>query len=343
MTKTKRNLLLILISVVTLTAGGIFLYIKSILDTGFRINQTVYIYVDKQKNFDEVLIQVDTTGHVSDMDAFKRMAEYMKYPQNMKTGRYAIAPDMTVRELITNLKTGHQTPVKLTFNNMRTQEDLAKRLASQLMLNEDELLAVFNNQEACAALGFTPQTIPCMFIPNTYEVYWDVSADSFLKRMNNEYTKFWTDKRKSQAQKVGLTPVEVSILASIVEEECYFGDEYPMVARLYLNRLDRGQLLQADPTVKFAVGDFSLKRILFQHLRVESPYNTYLHVGLPPGPIRVPSIKGIDSVLNPSQHDYLYMCAKEDFSGRHNFAVTHAEHERNANRYRAALNQRKIY
>ncbi len=343
MAKSKRNLLFIILAAIILAAGGIFLYIRMILSAEFQIKQTVYIYVDKQKSFDAVLTQMDTTAHISDLNAFKRLSSYMKYPDNMKTGRYAIKPGMSMQEVISALKGGHQTPVKLKFNNIRTKEELAKRLASQLMITEEEFMATFNNEEACSKLGFTTQTIACMFVPNTYEVYWDVSSDSLLKRMKDEYSKFWTDERKAKASKQGLTPVEASILASIVEEECYFTDEYPVVARLYLNRLKIGQLLQADPTVKFAVGDFSLKRILFEHLQVESPYNTYKHPGLPPGPIRVASIKGIDAALNPAEHNYLYMCAKEDFSGRHNFAITHAEHIQNANRYRAALNQRNIH
>lgn len=343
MAKIKRSVVFIILAVIALAAGGVFVYIKSFLDAEFRIKDTVYIYVDADKNFDAVLEQIDTTAHVSDLKAFKRLATYMKYPDNMKTGRYAVTSDMSIQEVISELKGGHQSPVKLKFNNIRTKEDLAKRLASQLMITEEELMNIFNNEENCSKLGFTTETIACMFIPNTYEVYWDVSLDRFLKRMKDEYSRFWTGERETKANNVGITPVEVSILASIVEEECYFSDEYPIVARLYLNRLRSGQLLQADPTVKFAVGDFSLKRILFEHLQVESPYNTYKHIGLPPGPIRVASIKGIDAVLNPAEHNYLYMCAKEDFSGRHNFAVTHAEHIRNANRYRAALNQRKIY
>ena len=343
MAKTKRNVLLIILAVLIVAAGGVFVYIKGFLDAEFRIKETVYIYVDKQKNFEAVLTQMDTTAHVSDLNAFKRLASYMKYPDNMKTGRYAITPDMSIQEVISDLKGGHQAPVKLKFNNIRTKADLAKRLASQLMLTEEEFMDAFNSSVICSKLGFTPETITCMFVPNTYEVYWDVTLDSFLKRMKDEYSKFWTSERLEKAKAQGLTPIEVSILASIVEEECYFSDEYPVVAGLYLNRLRIGQLLQADPTVKFAVGDFSLKRILFEHLQVESPYNTYKHLGLPPGPIRVASIKGIDAVLNAQKHGYLYMCAKEDFSGRHNFAVTHAEHVRNANRYRAALNQRKIY
>lgn len=343
MTKAKRNILFVALAAIIFVAGGVFLYIKSFLDAEFRIKETVYIYVDKQKSFDAILTQLDTTAHVSDIDAFKRIANYMNYPDKIKTGRYAISPDMSLQEVIRNLEGGHQAPVKLKFNNIRTKGDLAKRLASQLMLTEQELMDAFNDAETCSELGFTPETITCLFVPNTYEVYWDISLDSFLKKMKGEYSKFWTNERLEKAKNQGLTPVEVSVLAAIVEEECHFSDEYPTVAGLYLNRLKVGQLLQADPTVKFAVGDFSLKRILTEHLSVESPYNTYKHLGLPPGPIRVASIKGIDAVLNAQKHDYFYMCAKEDFSGRHNFEATYAGHMRNANRYREALNQRKIF
>ena len=182
-----------------------------------------------------------------------------------------------------------------------------------------------------------------MFIPNTYEVYWDTNIDSFLKRMQKEYKAFWNEDRKAKAQKIGLSPTEVSTLASIVEEEATYSDEYPIVAGLYLNRLKKGMRLEADPTVKFAVGDFGLRRILFKHLETESPYNTYKNTGLPPGPIRVPSIKAIDGTLSPAQHNYLFMCAKEDLSGRHNFSTTLAEHSRNATKYQRALNERGIY
>jgi UPF0755 protein len=182
-----------------------------------------------------------------------------------------------------------------------------------------------------------------IFIPNTYEIYWDTSIDNFLKRMRKEYDRFWNDERRSKAEKIGLSPIQVATLASIVEEEATYIDEYPIVAGLYLNRLKRGMRLEADPTVKFAVGDFTLRRILFRHLEVESPYNTYKNGGLPPGPIRIPSIQAIEGTLSPQQHNYLFMCAKDDLSGRHNFATTHAEHARNAARYQRALNERGIF
>lgn len=338
----KRSVLITIICIVCIALAGAFFYVESIISTKFKIDKRVYIYIDESKDYNNILKQLDTTAHVENLSKFKQIADYYNYSENIKTGRYAIDPDMTIRDVVALLKGGHQTPVKLKFNNIRTKVDLAERLSNQLMMSKETILEALSDSVRCAALGFNVETIDCMFIPNTYEVYWDISLDSFLKRMHTEYNRFWTEDRKAKAKAQGLTPVEASILSAIVEEECYFSDEYPMVAGLYLNRLRSGQMLQADPTVKYAVGDFSLKRILFAHLQVDSPYNTYKHEGLTPGPIRVPSIKGIDAVLNATKHDYLYMCAKEDFSGRHNFAVTHAEHVRNANKYRAALNTRGI-
>lgn len=343
MAKKKRNIFLFIFLIFILIAGGGYYYVNTIISSGFDINKTAYIYIDESRDYESILTQIDTAAHVQNKEGFRQLASYMKYPENIKTGRYAIAPGMNIRQVIRMLQLGQQSPVKLTFNNMRMKEDLAKRISEQLMLNESELLAVLNSPQKALEYGFSEETFGAMFIPNTYEVYWDTSMENLLKRMQTEYNRFWTEERKAKATNVGLTPKEVSTLASIVEEECYFADEYPTVAGLYLNRLRRGQLLQADPTVKYAVGDFSLQRVLNRHLEVDSPYNTYKYQGLPPGPIRIPSIKAIDAVLNPVKHDYLYMCAKEDFSGRHNFAVTHAEHERNANRYRNALNARRIF
>lgn len=338
----KKKILLAILILVAI-AGGLAVYGYSVISTGFRIDKTVYVYVDDKKDYNDLLRQLKDSAGLESMSNFDKLASVLSYKDNIKTGRYAVKPGMTIHDLIKNLRSGNQTPVKLRFNNLRIKEDLAERIGEQLMFGQKELLDVLNDSQTCEALGFNPATVVAMFIPNTYEVYWDISVDGFLKRMNQEYTAFWTEERKNKAKEIGLTPVEVSILASIVEEESTYSDEYPVVAGLYLNRLRVGQPLQADPTVKFAVGDFSLRRILNKHLEVDSPYNTYLHKGLPPGPIRIPSIKGIDAVLNYAEHDYFYMCAKEDFSGYHNFARTHAEHERNAAKYRMALNARRIY
>ncbi|GAB6119336.1 endolytic transglycosylase MltG [Dysgonomonas termitidis] len=330
----------IIIAIIAIAAGA---YVYSIINTGFGIDKTVYLYIDGSRDYDALLKELEDSAKVKSINNFELLASVMDYKDNLKTGRYAVKPDMNILDLMRHLRSGHQTPLNLKFNNIRTKEDFAERISGQLMLGKEDLLATLNDPEKCKDLGFTTETIVAMFIPNTYQFYWDASSNEFFQRMKTEYNDFWNNKRVAQAEELGLSPAEVSTLASIVEEECTFTDEYPVVAGLYLNRLRSGQALQADPTVKFAVGDFSLRRILNKHLETDSPYNTYMHTGLPPGPIRIPSIKGIDSVLNYTKSDYLYMCAKEDFSGRHNFANTYAEHQKNAARYRNALNARGIY
>jgi UPF0755 protein len=261
----------------------------------------------------------------------------------VKTGRYAIEDGITMPDLIRKLRSGSQTPIKLTFNNIRTIESLAGRLSSQLMVDSISILEVLRDTTLAAKYGFNEQTFGTMFIPNTYEVYWDTNVENLIDRMKREYDSFWNEERRAKAEKINLTPIEVATLASIVEEEATYAEEYPIVAGLYINRLNRGMRLEADPTVKFAVGDATLRRILFKHLEVESPYNTYKIDGLPPGPIRIPSTASINATLSPAQHNYIFMCAKDDLSGRHNFAVTHAEHARNARAYQKALNERGIY
>ena len=308
----------------------------------FNLEETAYIYIDKEKNYEDVVSQLKKMNLPSEQ-MFRILAERMNYPANVKTGRYAVKDGMTMPDVIRTLRSGNQTPVSITFNNMRTKENLAGRISQQLMMDSTELLNALNNEAKINDLGFNDATVVAMFIPNTYEVYWDTGVNSFLDRMKKEFDRFWNADRKTKAEKLGLSPIQVSTLASIVEEEATYSDEYPIVAGLYMNRLRKGMRLEADPTVKFAVGDFSLRRILFRHLEVESPYNTYKNTGLPPGPIRIPSIKAIDGTLSPQSHNYLFMCAKDDLSGRHNFAITHAEHARNAAAYQRALNERKIY
>ena len=257
-----------------------------------------------------------------------------------RTGHYQVEPGVKALELYRKLRNGNQDPIMLTIPSLRTLGRLAAYLGNQLMRDSTAFAEVFSAE--AESLGYTPQTLPALFIPNTYEIYWDVSPHGFMQRMQRENIAFWNSERELKAKAVGLSHNEVSTLASIVEEETANDAEKPMVAGLYLNRLHRGMLLQADPTVKFAMQAFGLRRIYNDHLRFESPYNTYLHPGLPPGPIRMPSIVGLDAVLNHAEHPYLYMCAKEDFSGTHNFAATYAEHLRNARRYIKALNERGI-
>lgn len=342
--KKKRNKVIRLIFGILLLAAiatGIFLYNTAFQP--FSLSDTVYIHIDKETNYEEVVRQLKEEANLPSEKIFRMLAERMNYPNTIKSGRYAIEDGMTMPDVIRRLRSGYQAPVNLTFNNMRTAENLAGRISQQLMVDSLSLLQAIEDPANAGKYGFNDYTFVSMFIPNTYQVYWDTSIDNLLNRMKKEYDLFWNKERMEKAQRIGLEPVQVSTLASIVEEEATYVDEYPIVAGLYLNRLNRGMRLEADPTVKFAVGDFSLRRILFRHLEVESPYNTYKNSGLPPGPIRIPSIQAIEATLSPQQHNYLFMCAKDDLSGRHNFATTHAEHARNAAAYQRALNERRIY
>lgn len=255
-------------------------------------------------------------------------------------GSYLIKDGSKVIDISRKILNGRQDPVKVVFNNVRTLDQLAAKVASRMEFDAAAFLgacdSVLNDK------GMTAEQRPAAFLPDTYEFYWNASPSYVVERLVGYYDKYWNEERRRKAASLGLTPVEVATVASIVEEETVKADERPKVARLYLNRIKKGMKLQADPTVKFAVGDFTLRRILAAHLSKESPYNTYLYEGLPPGPIRVVDKRTLDAVLDAPAHDYIYMCAKEDFSGYHNFAVTYAEHQANADRYRRELNRRGI-
>ncbi|MDR2968220.1 MAG: endolytic transglycosylase MltG [Tannerellaceae bacterium] len=340
--KRHKRFIVVLIMMHLISAAIIVPVYRSFTASRFLTKETTYIYIGRQTDFDTLVRFLTDSVAANNIGWFKGMAKLSDYPENMRTGRYAVTPGMSSIKLLDALRKGQQTPVRITFNNIRFLKDLANRLDEQLMLTTDDILVRLTDPARCDSFGFNTETIRAMFIPNTYEVYWNISPDRLLERMKKEYDTFWNEKRRAQAESIGLTPVEVSVLASIVEEETAAAAEYPVVAGLYINRLHRGMLLQADPTVKYAAGDFTLQRVLYAHLEIDSPYNTYIYAGLPPGPLRIPSIQGLNAVLNYTKHNYLYMVAKEDFSGRHNFAVTLAEHNRNANRYRAELNRRNI-
>ena len=240
------------------------------------------------------------------------------------------------------LKNGLQASVRLTIPSVRTADKLAGALSRKLMADSASIYEKLTDTATCRKYGYTPETMLCMFIPNTYEVYWNTSVDKLLDKMNSESKKFWNFERTQKAEAMGLTKEEVITLASIVDEETAVDAEKPMVAGMYYNRLKANMPLQADPTIKFALKDFDIRRIYHKMLTVNSPYNTYRNTGLPPGPIRIPSVAGIDAVLNHVHHNYIYMCAKEDFSGTHNFAETYEEHLQNAAKYSDALNKRGI-
>ena len=260
--------------------------------------------------------------------------------QKVYTGSYLITEDDRAWNIANKLQNGQQDPIRITFNNLRTIDQLAERISAQFTFSAENFLSATDT--ILSAKGVSKANYPAHFLPDTYEFYWSASPNQVVNKLVRQYDIFWSESRIDKAKQIGLTPEEVSTLASIVEEETSKSDERGKVARLYLNRLKRGMLLQADPTVKFAVGDFSLRRILNQHLKTISPYNTYLNPGLPPGPIRIPSATTLDAVLYAPKHNYIYMCAKEDFSGYHNFATDLATHNANAARYHRELNKRKI-
>lgn len=340
--KTKRIIGGVLLLLVIVGAAAAYIGYQLLYASNFPSDKTTYVYINEETNFDDLSRQLQDSSDCIRPSSFQFLAKALSYPEHMRTGKYAVDPGSGNLQLLNKLRRGSQSPVQLTFNNIRLKTDLAKRLSDQLMLAEEDLLERWNNPAYCDSLGFDTVTIITLFIPNTYEVYWNTSTDGLMKRMSTEYERFWNDERREKANQINLSLTEVAILASIVEEETAKRDEYARVSGLYINRLMRGMPLQADPTVKFAVGDFTLRRILFKHLEIDSPYNTYMYEGLPPGPLRVPSPAALDAVLNYERHNYLYMTANEDFSGYHNFAVTLAEHSRNAMRYQAELNRRGI-
>ena len=300
------------------------------------------LIIPKHATFNQVADSLAKNNIVKNIKTFKIASKILKYDKYVMRGRYEIKDNETNYQLIKKLRKGQRYPVAFTFNNVRILPDFVQRTEGKFLFSAQELQKLLENEEFVVSLGFTKETLPALFIPDTYQIFFDIDADEFVEKFVSIYHNFWNDKRLEQARAISLTPVEVAILAAIVEEENHKEFEKPIIAGVYINRLRKGMRLQADPTVKFAVGDVTLQRILFKHLETDSPYNTYMYAGLPPGLIRFPAPSTIDSVLQYTKHNYLYMCAKEDFSGAHNFAVTLAEHERNAAKYRNALNKLKI-
>ncbi len=341
----KKRIYIIGIVVLLLLAAAAtvgYLAYSAILAPIVKGEQTVYIQIHPEYDTQQVAEVLTSSATIESMAGFVPLMKYYKYNERVKPGNYAIRPGDSMRDICLRLLSGNQTPVRLVIPSVRTLDRLAGAVGKQLMTDSVAIAAILTDHHLIDSLGYTAETFPTLFLPNTYEVYWTMSPEQFIARMKKEHDTFWNTERKKKAQAQGLTPIEVTTLASIVDEETNKNDEKPLVAGLYLNRLKRGMLLQADPTVKFAHGKFDLRRILLAHLTIDSPYNTYKYAGLPPGPIRIPSIAAIESVLNPAKHSYIYMCAKEDFSGYHNFASTLRQHNANARRYQQALNQRGI-
>lgn len=301
-----------------------------------------YFHVPTGSGFKQVSDLLQQKGIITNRASFEWLAQQLHYPENIRPGRYLLKNGMNNKELILLLRSGRQVPVKVVINNIRLREELAGKVGSLLEVDSVEVMRLMGDPVFTLKYGFEPETFPTIFLPNTYEFYWNTSGEEFVEKMAKEYKKFWNGERKAKAKKLGLEQSEVSILASIVEKESNFRSEHSTVAGVYLNRLRIGMPLQADPTLVFANRDFTAKRVLNSHKEIDSPYNTYRYKGLPPGPICIPDPRTIDAVLNAEQHSYIYFCAKADGSGRHAFATTYNEHLANAREFQRMLNRQGV-
>ena len=343
-TRKMKRLIFAILGLLVIISTFIFAKMyKAIMNPNVMTNENYSLYIYENDNFENIKEILYSDNIIINKKSFEWLAKKLDYPQYIKSGHYVIKDGMNNNQILNMLRSGSQTPVKFTFNNIRTLEQLASRIDEQLELDSLDFINAVNNNDSLKEMGFNSHNYASLFIPNTYEVYWNINADEFADKMINEYKRFWNEERLKKADDLKLKPIEVSILASIVDKETTKTSEMPRIAGVYLNRLKKNWLLQADPTLIFAIGDFEIKRVLDVHKEIESPYNTYKYIGLPPGPICIPSISAIDAVLNAEQHKYLYFCAKEDLSGYHVFARSIREHNINANKYRKALNKKKIY
>lgn len=293
--------------------------------------------VKSGSTFRQVQEDLGNNGFVNDMVSFSFLARLAGYDKAIKPGVFLLRRNMTNLQALKILEAAQQVPVRVTFSYVRLRSELVAKITKNVSMSPGALNNALDEFIKSNAEGFNKDNILCLFLPNTYEVYFNVLPEDLVSKLNAEYKKFWNEERANKAKALGLTPIQVSILASIVQAESVKQDEAPVIAGLYLNRLKKNIALQADPTLVYAVGDFSLKRVLNSHKQIDSPYNTYKNPGLPPGPINVPQIASIDAVLNYQPNDYYYMCAKEDFSGHHNFAHNLEDHNKNARKYQKAL------
>ena len=346
--KKYRKAILIVFLIVA-TVGGYFAY--DVYQKMFASNivvkdgENTFVYLKTGSTLESVANELSNVGIIKNKSSFLWLAEKKNYKgKNVVPGKYKIENGWSNSELINCLRAGRgRVMVKVTFNNVRTIDELAGKIGRNLETDSTHFLEAFSNEKIIDKYGFNKYTFITLFIPNTYEFTWNTSVNDFLERMAKEYKGFWNEKRKSKANAIGLTQSQVSILASIVQaEQTVHPDERPTIAGLYLNRLKKGMLLQSDPTVIFGIGDFTINRVYNKHLEHDSPYNTYMYKGLPPGPINLPDITSIDAVLNFKKHKYIFMCAKPGYAGYHNFAVDVAGHEKNANAYRNWLDKEGI-
>lgn len=336
-------LFFILVLMIAALVGGYLLYLTIFKPNIWTPeNKTTEFYINTGSNYEDVRTNLYSQGIILNRKTFEWLAEKKNLATNIKPGRYLIESGLNNNELIDLLRSGEQAPINVVINNIRIKQELAHKIGAQIEADSIDIIRLLNDTTYLKTFGLNQETAISMFLPNTYELYWTTTAKDFIERMHSENQKFWNDERKAKAAEIGLRPVEVSTLASIIEKETTKKDEKETMAGVYINRLNANWRLQADPTVVYAWGDFSIRRVLNVHKQIDSPYNTYIYYGLPPGPICVPSIASIDAVLNYEKHTYMFFCAKDDFSGYHAFSSTHAGHMINANKYRKALDERNI-
>ena len=342
MMSKKKILIPLIVFSTLLSTSSVYIY-QMLFSPNFLINQPdKMILIKDDTNFKELTNQLIEDTLLNDVISFSFLSKIMKYSDNVKQGAYRVKMNMSNYDLISMLRAGNQTPINITFSYSRKINDLAQKISQKLKMSEKDLMD-FINKNGFDNYGFDNQNIIGMFLPDTYEVYWDITPENLLDKMKKEYDKFWNSERTKKLERINLSKNEVITLASIVASETNKIDEADRIAGVYINRLKKNMLLQADPTLIYAANDFSIRRVLNKHKKIKSPYNTYRNKGLPPGPIRLSPKKYIDAVLNYEDHRFIFFCAKDDFSGYHEFAITLSEHNKNARKFQRALNKRNIY
>ncbi|HRO08406.1 MAG TPA: endolytic transglycosylase MltG [Saprospiraceae bacterium] len=321
---------------------GLYLFFHYFRSNNFKGSESKTIYIHSDATFDDVLQIMKDSNVLKDISTFRTVAQLRNYDTSVKPGKYILKPGMNNQQIAGKLRSGDQDPQKVTINNIRMISDLAGKASRYFESDSITFLNYLKDPEVAASLGYNQDNFLTMFIPNTYEMFWTSTPESFVKRMKKEYDNFWTQDRINKLTANNLTPTEAYIIASIVEKESNYTPEKPVIAGVYLNRLHAGERLQADPTVVFAMGDFSIQRVLYTHLKTDSPYNTYLNTGLPPGPICMPSMASLEAVINVDKHKYMFFCARPDNSGIHVFAETYQEHLKNADNFSKWLNSLNI-
>jgi len=341
--RRKKNIIVFTVSGIVIVFCILLIYMILFGKNIKPVSEKAILFIPKGSTYEQTIDTLTANLNIKNERILEWIAEKKNYPLHVKPGRYIIDRYMSYNGLINILRSGKQTPVKVTFNNIRYLTGLARKIGGQIEADSAAIMDFLSVPANYSEDGFTRENVISVFIPNTYEFFWDTDAKGLYERMLREYNRFWNEERLEKAETIGLSRIEVSILASIIDDEVAKADEKPKIAGVYLNRIRRGIPLQACPTIKFALNDFTITRVLTEHLSIKSPYNTYLHRGFPPGPIGCPTIEGIDAVLNAEKHDYLYFAAKADFSGYHNFSKTLSEHNRYAAEYQRELNKRRIY